>query len=54
MPLESRNLLEDETADEVILMKDASGRVIVFGLLHYRPAHAEAGLAVETVVRTAP
>ena len=43
----------EETADEVILMKDTSGRVIGFELLHYRPAHAGAGLSVETVVRTA-
>jgi predicted nucleotidyltransferase len=35
-------------------MKDAAGRVIGFELLHYRPPRAEAGLAVETVVRTAP
>ena len=40
----------EETADEVVLMKDASGRVIGFELLHYRPAQAEAGLAVETIV----
>jgi hypothetical protein len=43
----------EETADEVALMKDASGRVIGFELLHYRPAAtAEPQLAVETVVRT--
>ncbi len=42
----------EETADEVVLMKDGQGRVIGFELLHYRPANAEAGLAVETVVRT--
>ncbi len=42
----------EETAEEVVLMKDVSGRVIGFELLHYRPASAEAGLAVETVVRT--
>ena len=44
----------EETADEVILMKDESGRVIGFELLHYRPARAGAGLAVETVVRSEP
>jgi hypothetical protein len=43
----------EETADEVVLMKDASGRIIGFELLHYRPAAtAERQLAVETVVRT--
>ena len=41
----------EETTDEVILMKDASGRVIGFEFLHYRPADATLGLAVETVVR---
>jgi hypothetical protein len=40
----------EETRDEVVLMKDASGRVIGFELLHYRPVQAVAGLAVETVV----
>jgi hypothetical protein len=43
----------EETAEEVILMKDASGRVIGFELLHYQPADTTVGLAVETVVRTA-
>jgi hypothetical protein len=43
----------EETADEVVLMKDASGRIIGFELLHDRPAAtAERQLAVETVVRT--
>jgi hypothetical protein len=40
----------EETRDEVMLMRDASGRVIGFELLHYRPAQAAASLAVETVV----
>jgi hypothetical protein len=44
-----------ETADEVILMKDGSGRVIGFGLLNYRPAaSAGTGLTVETVIQTQP
>jgi hypothetical protein len=42
----------EETAEEVVLMKDRTGRVIGFELLHYRPAGAEEGLAVETVVRS--
>jgi len=42
----------EETTDEVILMKDAQGKVIGFELLHYHPASADAELAVETVVRT--
>jgi hypothetical protein len=40
----------EETRDEIVLMKDAGGRVIGFELLHYRPTQTEAGLAVETVV----
>lgn len=41
----------EETRDEVVLMKDADGRVIGFELLHYRPSRPEAGLAVETIVK---
>ena len=43
----------EETIDEVVLMKDANDRVIGFELLHYRPADAELGLAVETIIRVA-
>jgi hypothetical protein len=44
-----------ETADEVILMKDGSGRVIGFELLNYRPAASPGtGLTVETVIQTQP
>lgn len=43
----------EETADEVVLMKDADGRVIGFELLHYHPRQAAPGLSVETVVQTA-
>jgi len=42
----------EETADEVVLMKDSAGRVIGFELLHYRPSGAPTGLSVETVVQT--
>lgn len=42
----------EETTDEVVLMKDAAGRVIGFEMLHYTPASNDAGLSVETVVRT--
>lgn len=41
----------EETAEEVILMKDKRGRVIGFELLHYRPRGKSASLAVETLVR---
>jgi hypothetical protein len=49
----SKEAVCEETTEEVILMKDATGRVIGFGLLHYRPADAELGLAVETIIRAA-
>jgi hypothetical protein len=48
----SKEPICEETTDEVILMKDEGGRVIGFEMLHYRPADAEPGLAVETVVHT--
>lgn len=41
----------EETADEVVLMKDRQGRVIGFELLHYLPPTPLSGLAVETIVR---
>jgi hypothetical protein len=44
----------EETTEEVILIKDAGGKVIGFELLHYQPADRTAGLAVETVVRSEP
>jgi len=40
----------EETADEVILMKDSEGKVIGFELLQYHPADPDLGLDVETVV----
>ncbi|MBI4518015.1 MAG: DUF2283 domain-containing protein [Deltaproteobacteria bacterium] len=42
----------EETTDEVVLMKDDTGGVIGFELLHYRPAEPATGLAVETIVQT--
>ncbi len=44
----------EETADEVILMKDVSGRVIGVEILHYRPASQDARVSVETVVHPSP
>lgn len=41
----------EETADEIVLMKDAQGRVIGFELLHYHPRQPLSGLSVETIVR---
>lgn len=42
----------EETADEVVLIKDNAGRVIGFELLHYSPPETGDGLAVETVLRS--
>lgn len=41
----------EETIDEVVLMKNATGQVIGFELLHYHPKASETGLSVETIVR---
>lgn len=37
----------EETTDEVVLMKDGTGRVIGFELLHHVPAEPGATLSVE-------
>ena len=42
----------EETADEVVLMKDIAGRVIGFEVLHYQPFEPGGGLSVETIVQT--
>lgn len=44
----------EETTEEAVLMKDASGRVIGFELLHYHPAQGDRGLAVGTVITSEP
>jgi hypothetical protein len=48
----SKESISEETADEVILMKDETGRIIGFELLHFHPPQSDAGLAVETVVQS--
>jgi hypothetical protein len=50
----SQEYVCEETADEVVLMKDASGHVIGFELLHYQPAGAGRDLAIEAVVHSGP
>ena len=50
----SKESICEETTEEVVLMKNAEGRVIGFELLHYHPAKGTMGLAVETVVRSEP
>ena len=49
----SKEAVCEETTEEVVLIKDATGRVIGFELLHYRPADTKQGLTVETVIRAA-
>jgi hypothetical protein len=44
----------EETAEEVVVMKDRKGRIIGFELLHYKPANPGRGLAVETFIRSEP
>ncbi|MDA0745491.1 MAG: DUF2283 domain-containing protein [bacterium] len=41
------------TDDEVIIMKDPSGRVIGFEALHYHPEETGPGLSVETSIQPA-
>jgi uncharacterized protein DUF2283 len=50
----SKESICEETAEEVVLMKNSDGRVIGFELLHYQPATDTKGLVVETVVRSEP
>jgi len=50
----TKEAVGEETADEVVLMKDASGRVIGVEILHYRPANGDARVRVETVGENAP
>lgn len=44
----------EETTDEVVLMKDSSGRVIGFEVLDYQSTDGALGLAVETVIHANP
>jgi hypothetical protein len=41
----------EETTDEVVIMKDASNRVIGFEVLHYKAPNSARDLAVETFVQ---
>ncbi len=50
----SKESICEETAAEVVLMKDSEGRVIGFELLHYKPATDTKGLTVEAIVRSEP
>ena len=48
-----REAVCEETSDEVILMKDASGRVIGVEILHYEPASQDSRVRFETVGQAA-
>ena len=50
----SKETICEETADEVVLMKNAERRIIGFELLHYHPAEDQAGITVENIVRLEP
>jgi len=48
-------VVSEETAEEVVLMKNKAGQVIGVELLHYEdqnPNDGNQGLAVETIVKT--
>lgn len=45
----AKEAVSEETADEVVLMKDAGGRVIGVEILHYRPKCTDARVLVETI-----
>ena len=38
-----------ETAEEIVLMKDRDGRVIGFEVLHYDPQSSPPAISIETV-----
>lgn len=46
----ARESVCEETADEVVLMKDEDGKVIGLEILGYRTSGDQRALAVETVV----
>jgi uncharacterized protein YuzE len=48
-----KEAVAEETSDEVVLMKDGSGRVIGVEILHYRPATTDSKVSVETVTHSA-
>ncbi|MBI4558579.1 MAG: DUF2283 domain-containing protein, partial [Candidatus Hydrogenedentes bacterium] len=50
----SKEHICEETAEEVVLMKDSDGKVIGFEMLHYCPENPRVGLSVEAVVHTSP
>ncbi len=49
----AREYVSTLTEDEVVIMKDRSGRVIGFEVLHYRQEEGGLGLAVEASIQPA-
>lgn len=47
----SKEVVSEETEEEIILMKNVEGRVIGFEILHYHPSEKVPSLAVETIVQ---
>lgn len=41
----------EETADEIVLMKDRDGRIIGIEILHYAPGSPRLALEVESIVQ---
>lgn len=50
----AQEAVAEETSDEVVLMKDATGRGIGVEILHYRPAMADSRGSIETVAHPSP
>lgn len=42
----------EETADEIVIMKDKAGQVIGVEILHYNPAQQAGVISVETILNT--
>lgn len=41
----------EETADEVVMMRNKKGKVIRFERLHFKTANTESNLSVETILK---
>ncbi len=50
----TKESVSEEATDEVVLMKDASRRIIGMEILHYRSATGAARVRVETVGQNEP
>ena len=48
----SKESISEETTEEVVLMKDAAGKVIGLEILNYDAGESQQGLSVETILQT--